>query len=106
MQNLSGPGLDADVALPPLETLQAHDMFELDFQLSCPGTRDKDCPIWDHTVQLFVCCGDPSGEAPPCGGPCSPTVWTNPPTGVCPFASLRKKDILHLLCCRCADAAV
>lgn len=77
LQNLSGPGLDADIALPPLDTLHAHNIFELDFQLSCPGVRDRDCPIWDHTVQLFVCCDDPSGHAAPCE-PSDPTVWVEP----------------------------
>ena len=77
MQSLSGPGLDADIVLPPLETLHAHDTFELDFELSCPGDRDRDCPIWDHTVQLFVCCDDASSRAPPCE-PCDPTVWVEP----------------------------
>ena len=76
LQNMSGPGIDAAISLPPLGVLQAHDTFELDFQLSCPGTRDKDCPIWDHTLQLFVCCEDPTATGPPCGGPCNPTVWT------------------------------
>ena len=79
VQNLSGPGIHAQTTLPPLDVLQAHDRFELDFQLSCPGTRDKDCPIWDHTVQLFVCCEDPSGMLSPCGGPCTPTTWANNP---------------------------
>ena len=77
LQNLSGPGLSATVALPPLEALHAHDTFELDFTLSCPGDRDRDCPIWDHTVQLFVCCDDPTGHQPPCE-PCNPTVWSEP----------------------------
>lgn len=77
LQNLSGPGLDAAITLPPLASLQAHDTLELDFKLSCPGSRDADCPIWDHTVQLFVCCDDPTSESPPCG-PCGPTVWSEP----------------------------
>lgn len=77
LQKLSGPGLNADINLPQLKTLYAYDKFELDFQLSCPGDRDKDCPIWDHTVQLFVCCHDPSGHAPPCES-CDPTVWSEP----------------------------
>ena len=76
-QNLSGPGLDADIMLPPLARLQAHDFFQLDFKLSCPGSRDTDCPVWDHTVQLFVCCDDPSGHAAPCAS-CEPTIWTKP----------------------------
>ena len=80
-QNLSGPGLDADVTLPPLATLQAHDTFELDFSLGCPGSRDVDCPIWDHTVQLFVCCDDPSPHAPPCE-PCDPTLWSSSSSSV------------------------
>lgn len=77
VQNLSGPGLGADITLPPLAILQAHDTFELDFKLSCLGSRDTDCPIWDHTVQLFVCCDDPSGHKPPCDQ-CDPTVWSEP----------------------------
>ncbi|KAL3136582.1 hypothetical protein ABBQ38_005828 [Trebouxia sp. C0009 RCD-2024] len=77
LQKLSGPGLSAAINLPQLEALHAHDTFELDFELSCPGHRDKDCPIWDHTVQLFVCGDDSSGHAPPCE-PCDPTVWSEP----------------------------
>lgn len=85
-QNLSGPGLDAGITLPPLVTLHAHDTFELDFALSCPGSRDKDCPVWDHTIQLFVCCDDPTGQAPPCT-PCDPTVWSEPFSPPSPSAS-------------------
>lgn len=40
--------------------LSQYDKFELDASLSCPGTRDEDCPPWDHTVQLFVCCDSKS----------------------------------------------
>lgn len=85
-QNLSGPGLNADIELPPIQLLQSHDTFELDFKLSCPGSRDKDCPVWDHTVQLFVCCDDPSGQAPPCE-PCGPTVWSEPYQSDCEASS-------------------
>ncbi len=30
---------------------------------------------WDHVVQLFVCCEDPSGAAPPCDV-CRKTPWS------------------------------
>lgn len=42
--------------LPSQQTLNQYDTLELDMALTCPGTRDEDCAIWDHTVQLFVCC--------------------------------------------------
>ena len=38
---------------------------------------DADCAIWDHVVQLFVCCNDGergSGAAAPCDK-CDSTVW-------------------------------
>ena len=48
------------------------------------GTTDADCAIWDHVVQLFVCCddGEPSsssgggsgGAEWPCDK-CDSTVW-------------------------------
>ena len=51
---------------------------------ACAGTTDADCAIWDHVVQLFVCCddGEPDsgggggggGAARPCDK-CDSTVW-------------------------------
>ena len=39
-----------------------------DFQGGVSGVVDADCPIWDHVVQLFVCCdGDCEG--------CEATPW-------------------------------
>lgn len=35
------------------------------------GKLDADCPIWDHVVQLFVCC--PGGPVP-CDS-CDDTIW-------------------------------
>ena len=37
----------------------------------CAGKLDADCPIWDHVVQLFVCC--PGGPLP-CDT-CTSTLW-------------------------------
>ena len=37
------------------------------------GTRDEDCPIWDHVVQLFVCCEE-DGSMAHCDK-CDATVW-------------------------------
>lgn len=37
---------------------------------SSAGTKDKDCPIWDHVIQLFVCCGHRSECST-----CDPTPW-------------------------------
>nr|XP_005999526.1 PREDICTED: uncharacterized protein LOC102348151 [Latimeria chalumnae] len=47
-------GAVATVELP--KDISSFDKLELDAALSCPGTRDKTCPHWDHTVQLYVCC--------------------------------------------------
>ena len=50
---------------------------------ACAGTTDADCAIWDHVVQLFVCCddGEPSSSGGGGGGAerpcdkCDSTVW-------------------------------
>ncbi|XP_061574538.1 uncharacterized protein si:dkey-256h2.1 isoform X2 [Cololabis saira] len=47
-------GAVATVDLP--SDLWDFDTLELDASLSCPGRRDSSCAVWDHTVQLFVCC--------------------------------------------------
>ncbi|KAK9821321.1 hypothetical protein WJX81_001912 [Elliptochloris bilobata] len=78
-------GIVAEVLMPPLEEQAAHDLLHLDFALGCPGTTDADCAIWDHVVQLFVCCdggegsggsggGGGSGAERPCDK-CDSTVW-------------------------------
>lgn len=38
------------------------------------GTLDADCPIWDHVVQLFVCCEDVDGRTDNCDK-CDATPW-------------------------------
>ena len=38
------------------------------------GTLDADCPIWDHVVQLFVCCEDAEGSSKHCDE-CDVTPW-------------------------------
>ncbi|XP_014788143.1 uncharacterized protein LOC106882100 [Octopus bimaculoides] len=53
-------GIIANVTLPPLEKLRTYSTFELQVNLSCPGTRDEDCPAWDRTVGLHVCCNQSS----------------------------------------------
>ena len=30
----------------------------LDMSLGCPGSTDFTCPHWDHTVQLYLNCGE------------------------------------------------
>eukprot|EP00887_Chlorella_sp_A99_P003150 scaffold9.g3150.t1 len=87
-------GVHASVRLPAAEELEGWDALELEMALSCPGDTDAgtrcigrschaasgawddlhhalDCPIWDHVVQLFVCC---EGQELPCDA-CQPTVW-------------------------------
>ncbi|KAI7838634.1 hypothetical protein COHA_007561 [Chlorella ohadii] len=70
-----GEGVRAAVQLPSVAQLAGLDRLELDLQLGCPGSSDKSCPEWDHVVQLFVCCEDPSGAAPPCDV-CRKTPWS------------------------------
>lgn len=55
--------------------LLLYENLELDLHLNCPGTRDADCPVWDHMVQLFVCCDDPRLSQRACD-PCPTTLWT------------------------------
>lgn len=45
-----------NISLPPLAMLQSFARAEVDFTLSCPGSRDADCPIWDHCVTLTATC--------------------------------------------------
>ncbi|KAJ8036127.1 hypothetical protein HOLleu_20006 [Holothuria leucospilota] len=54
------PGIISTLKIPSMQDLLKYDKFELDASLSCPGTRDQDCPAWDHTVQLYVCCNNQS----------------------------------------------
>ena len=63
------PGAVANVTLPPLSYLYAHDFFELDVALGCPTPFDTSCAIWDRTLQLSVCCGPPGsgGGGSGCG---------------------------------------
>ncbi|XP_078376545.1 uncharacterized protein LOC144659900 [Oculina patagonica] len=49
-------GVTATVDLPSIDDLQEYEHVELDFSLSCPGSRDDTCAHWDHVVQLYVCC--------------------------------------------------
>ena len=42
--------------------------------VSAAGTMDADCPIWDHVVQLFVCCEDEHGSMAQCNQ-CDVTPW-------------------------------
>jgi hypothetical protein len=67
-------GLVGNITLPTKEELADYDTFEIDFSLGCDGPLDKDCPYWDHTVQLYVCCSNPDGPQKPCEK-CGPTVW-------------------------------
>ena len=57
------PGVVVNVTLPPMQQLSTYQHIELDMALSCPGTVDETCAIWDHTVQLFVCCDGQVGGA-------------------------------------------
>ena len=68
-------GAMAEINLPAEVFDPSYDSLHLDFALGCPGSRDVDCPIWDHVVQLFVCCDDIQGSSgEPCE-PCPTTVW-------------------------------
>jgi len=49
-------GISATVDLPSIYDLQRYEHVELDFSLSCPGSRDETCAHWDHVIQLYVCC--------------------------------------------------
>ncbi|XP_069122333.1 uncharacterized protein [Argopecten irradians] len=57
-------GVVVNVTLPDVKELQNYSKMELDMSLSCPGTMDTECPHWDHTINLYVCC-DPG--SPLCG---------------------------------------
>ncbi|GBF96631.1 hypothetical protein Rsub_09377 [Raphidocelis subcapitata] len=73
-------GRRARVRLPSADARAAFDSLWLHFRLDCPGRFDKDCPQWDHIIQLFVCCDDPAGRLPPCPA-CQTTQWLAPERG-------------------------
>ncbi|ELU13514.1 hypothetical protein CAPTEDRAFT_163986 [Capitella teleta] len=47
-------GFTANVSIP--KDLSKFTAMDLDFSLSCFGFQDEECPHWDRTVQLHVCC--------------------------------------------------
>ncbi|XP_071789142.1 uncharacterized protein [Asterias amurensis] len=53
-------GIVATIKLPSNDEMAKYNKLELDASLSCPGTRDEECPLWDHTVQLYLCCNETS----------------------------------------------
>jgi Peptide-N-glycosidase F, C terminal/Peptide-N-glycosidase F, N terminal len=67
---MQGAGITVNLTVPPLvssDNTKALEKLQLDMALSCPGQFDAECPPWDHTVQLFVCCGEQSDTNPLCG---------------------------------------
>eukprot|EP00042_Codosiga_hollandica_P036604 m.281376 g.281376 ORF g.281376 m.281376 type:complete len:646 (+) comp54929_c0_seq2:1304-3241(+) len=60
--------LDPDV----FNALRKHEIFELEAALTCPGSMDVDCGIWDYIVELNLCCyddqyGNPGSSEEFCG---------------------------------------
>ncbi|XP_072109517.1 uncharacterized protein [Mobula birostris] len=51
-------GAVAIIDLP--KDLSSFNRLELDVSLSCPGTTDGTCAIWDHRIELQVCCKENS----------------------------------------------
>jgi len=50
-------GVVASFSVPPWDFLRRSVLrLQLDASLSCPGDRDEDCPPWDHTIHLTICC--------------------------------------------------
>lgn len=69
-----GGYLRRSIKLPPLQQLKAYKHFSVEMALTCGGGGlDRDCPAWDHVIQMFVCCDDPPGGRP-CD-PCAITPW-------------------------------
>ena len=59
----------AETPPPPLSNCRIHRLW-----YAVAGSLDADCPIWDHVVQLFVCCEDPDGRTSHCDK-CDVTPW-------------------------------
>ena len=53
-----GPSKVVDLPRRPPSTVS------LKLALSCNGTRDVDCPQWDHVVQLRACCSSGDSSSP------------------------------------------
>ncbi|QDZ17957.1 peptide-N-glycosidase [Chloropicon primus] len=54
--------LEASILLP--SNLLQGDQLGLDLTLWCTGSRDWECPEWDHVIQAFVCCSRPCQACP------------------------------------------
>ena len=72
-------------------------------QCAVAGSLDADCPIWDHVVQLFVCCEDPKGGTSHCDE-CDVTPWMSMAEDGEPALSfmLSQQEALYcfaVLCC-------
>ncbi|KAL6745640.1 hypothetical protein V8C86DRAFT_2972134 [Haematococcus lacustris] len=57
-------GASVALQLPEEARLRRFTRMELDMRLNCQGSRDSDCPAWDHVIQLFACCGDGCHDCP------------------------------------------
>lgn len=55
-------GVVVNVTMPSRAEMRSYSTLELDAALGCPGPQDRDCAIWDHTVQLFVCCNSTGAD--------------------------------------------
>jgi len=59
---MNGP-FNVSVTIPlTAAEIRSFSSLQLETSLDCDGTRDRSCPIWDRTLQFFVCCGDPDSD--------------------------------------------
>lgn len=50
--------------VPPRKALETtYNTMEVDFTLECEGSRDEDCPVWDHCVTVTADCTPVSAGA-------------------------------------------
>ncbi len=59
---LGSPGAQANITLPPAETLLQYDTMEVYAALTCPTPWDTSCAVWDRTVEAVVTCMPADGE--------------------------------------------
>jgi hypothetical protein len=74
------------IQLPPLDLLSSFGHMEIDFSLNCLGSRDTDCPIWDHCITLTATCHDPADSR------VAPSSATAAATAMLAAAALRGKN--------------
>lgn len=79
-ENTALRGAHGAVSTVHIGSTKMYDRLKIEFRLECPSLKDESCPVYDHLIQVFVCCGDAATQAT-CPA-CSLTPWVSGEAGV------------------------